>query len=223
MKSLSVKFTGKEWCLWISSLLIVFCANIFSPEFDLLILLAALTGVTSLILGAKGNVLAQVLMVLFSILYGAVSFRFKYWGEMITYLGMTLPMAAWSAVVWFNNPSENAGEVKIAAMTKRKWSILSVSAAAVTALFCRILLFFNTPNIVFSTLSIATSFFAAALTILRSSYYAVFYALNDLILIVLWILAATEDPVYFPVIVNFLIFFVNDIYGFISWRKRERK
>ena len=223
MKSLSLRFTKKEMLLWISSMLIVGCANAAAPEFDLLILTAALVGVSSLILAAKGNVMAQILMIVFSILYGVISYRFRYWGEMITYLGMTLPMAVWSAVVWFRNPSEDAGVVKIGTMNKCKWIILSVLAIAVTGLFYCILAYFDTPNIMISTLSITTSFYAASLTILRSSYFAVFYAMNDLVLIVLWILAAIEDPVYFPVIINFSIFFVNDIYGFVSWRRRERK
>lgn len=32
-------------------------------------------------------------MVLFSLLYGIISYAFAYYGEMITYLGMTMPMA----------------------------------------------------------------------------------------------------------------------------------
>lgn len=70
--------------------------------------------------------------------------------------------------------------------------------------------------------SVATSFLAASLTMLRSSYYAMAYAANDLVLIILWSLAAIKNPVYIPVIMNFSIFFINDTYGFLSWRKRER-
>ena len=91
----------------------------------------------------------------------------------------------------------------------------------VTGSFCYILWVLKTPNLLFSTISITTSFVAAALTMLRSSYYAVGYAANDLVLIVLWSLAAMENPAYIPVIVNFVIFFFNDMYGFISWRRRE--
>lgn len=80
----------------------------------------------------------------------------------------------------------------------------------------------KTPNIVFSTISITTSFLAASLTMLRSSYYALGYASNDIVLIVLWVLASMENPAYIPVVVNFVIFFFNDMYGFVSWKKRER-
>ena len=37
-------------------------------------------------------------MIVFSILYGVISFRFRYWGEVLTYLGMTLPVSVWSAM-----------------------------------------------------------------------------------------------------------------------------
>ena len=100
--------TKKEWALWLGSLLIVTVSNMLSGDIDILTMTAALIGVTSLIFAAKGNVWAQILMILFSILYGIISWRFRYWGEMITYLGMSMPMAIWSSYV--------------AAMTKTLWA-----------------------------------------------------------------------------------------------------
>ena len=218
-KELSVK----EWWLWSISMLIVTVSNLVGGSFDLLTLAATWVGITSLIFAAKGNVWAQFLMVAFSILYGIISFRFRYWGEMITYLGMTLPMAVWSAVTWLRNPSAGSkSEVAIRKLEKKHFLFLLVLSIVVTGAFYFILRWLETPNIVFSTLSVTTSFLAASLTMLRSSYYALGYAANDLVLIVLWGLAAAKDPVYIPVIINFMIFFMNDMYGFISWKKRER-
>ena len=218
-KELSVK----EWWLWSISMLIVTVSNLVGGSFDVLTLAATWVGITSLIFAAKGNVWAQFLMVAFSILYGIISFRFRYWGEMITYLGMTLPMAVWSVVTWLRNPSAGSkSEVAIRKLEKKHFLFLLVLSIVVTGAFYFILRWLETPNIVFSTLSVTTSFLAASLTMLRSSYYALGYAANDLVLIVLWGLAAAKDPVYIPVIINFMIFFMNDMYGFISWKKRER-
>lgn len=204
-------------------MLIVTVSNLVGGSFDVLTLAATWVGITSLIFAAKGNVWAQFLMVAFSILYGIISFRFRYWGEMITYLGMTLPMAVWSAVTWLRNPSAGSkSEVAIRRLEKKHFLFLLVLSIVVTGAFYFILRWLETPNIVFSTLSVTTSFLAASLTMLRSSYYALGYAANDLVLIVLWGLAAAKDPVYIPVIINFMIFFMNDMYGFISWKKRER-
>ncbi len=214
--------TKREWSIWLGSIIIVLISNLATKDFDLLTPVAALTGVTSLIFAAKGNVWGQVLMILFSILYGIISFRFRYWGEMLTYLGMTLPMAVWSTITWIKNPSENNGnEVQIQSLSKKHIVALCISGIIVTAVFYYILKSFNTPNIIFSTISIITSFIAASLTMLRSSYYAVWYAVNDVVLIILWVLASLKDPAYIPVVVNFSIFFMNDMYGFMSWKQRE--
>lgn len=214
----------REWMLWIGSLVIVVVSNILSQDVDWLTLVAAMVGVTSLVFAAKGNVWAQILMIVFSVLYGIISYRFRYWGEMITYLGMAMPMAVWSTITWIKNPSkENGNEVAIRKLNWKHSMVLVFFSAVVTGGFYFVLRAFDTPNIVFSTISVTTSFLAASLTMLRSSYYALGYASNDIVLIVLWVLASIENPAYIPVIVNFAIFFFNDMYGFISWRKRELK
>ena len=217
------ELTKKEWIIWLGSICIVCISNLLTTDFDLLTLVAALVGVTSLIFAAKGNVWAQILMVIFSILYGIISYRFHYWGEMITYLGMTMPMAIWSTITWLRNHSGGNGNVvKIQKLNRKHIIGLIISGVIVTAVFYYILVVFDTPNIIFSTISIITSFLAAALTMLRSSYYAVWYAANDIVLIILWVLASMKNPAYIPVVVNFGIFFINDMYGYISWKRRER-
>ena len=107
-------------------------------------------------------------------------------------------------------------------LTGRDLALLVLATAAVTALFGWLLAALDTPNLGFSILSVATSFLAAALTMLRSSYYGLGYAANDIVLVVLWVLASCEDPAYIPVAVNFGIFLFHDFYGFLSWKKRER-
>lgn len=213
--------TQKEWVLWLGSLAAVILSNILTGSIDLLTLAAACIGITSLIFAAKGNVWSQILMIVFSILYGVISWKVRYWGEMITYLGMTMPMAVWSTITWLKNPTMDGKTVAIQRLTAKHIAGLALSGTLATGIFYLILCALGTPNIVFSTISIATSFLAAALTMLRTSYYALGYAANDIVLIVLWVLASLEDSGYIPVVVNFTIFFVNDMYGFISWRRRE--
>lgn len=203
------------------SLAIVILSNLLSTDIDVLTLVSACVGITSLIFAAKGNVWAQILMVIFSILYGLISWQFRYWGEMITYIGMTMPMAVWSTITWIKNPSESGQEVAIQKLTRKHVEGIAAAGVIVTAVFYMILKALDTPNILFSTISITTSFLAASLTMLRSSYYALGYASNDIILIIMWVLASIENPAYIPVVVNFIIFFFNDMYGFVSWKRRE--
>lgn len=117
IKSIASYFSKSEIILWrISVILIVVSFVIFDRE-NLLTLAASLIGVTSLIFNAKGNPFGQFLMIIFSILYGIISFKCAYYGEMITYLGMTAPMAVFSLISWLRNPyNGNKSEVKVIAL-----------------------------------------------------------------------------------------------------------
>ncbi|MBQ6812803.1 MAG: nicotinamide mononucleotide transporter [Agathobacter sp.] len=224
MKRLINYFTKEEIILWcISVLLIVVSFCTFDRE-NYLTLAASLIGVTSLIFNAKGNPFGQFLMVIFSLLYGIISYSFSYYGEMITYLGMTMPMAVFALIAWLRNPyNGNKAEVKVNRISKKEVVFMWILAAVVTVVFYYILTYFHTANIIPSTLSVTTSFVAVYLTFRRSPYFAVAYASNDLVLIVLWVMASFADVKYVSVVVCFVAFFVNDIYGFINWKKMEKR
>ena len=93
----------------------------------------------------------------------------------------------------------------------------------VTVLFYYILEYFDTANLIPSTLSVTTSFLAVYLTFRRCPYFALAYAANDIILIALWILVSIVDVRYLSVVVCFGAFLANDIYGFISWQRMKHR
>ncbi len=222
MTKLKSYFSKTDITVWFSSvILIIISFSIFDRE-NYLTLCASLIGVTSLIFNAKGNPFGQFLMVIFSLLYGIISYTFSYYGEMITYLGMTLPMAIFALISWLKNPfNENKAEVKVNSITTKETIFMWLITVLITAIFYFVLKFFNTANIVPSTISVTTSFLAVYLTFRRSPYFAVAYATNDIVLIILWILASFSDIRYISVVVCFVAFLFNDIYGFISWRKMK--
>ena len=213
-------FTKAEIALWLVSVGAIGVSFFLFASADILTLLASLIGVTSLIFIAKGNPVGQVLMVIFSVLYGIISFSFAYYGEMLTYLCMTAPMALLSLVAWIKHPFEGKkSEVAVARLAGKDLPQMLFFTAAVTLVFYFVLKALHTANLFPSTVSVTTSFLAAYLTYRRSPYYALAYAANDLVLIVLWILAALENRSYLSVVVCFAAFFFNDLYGFINWRR----
>lgn len=224
LKKLTNYFTAAEKLLWCcSSLAIVVSFCIFDRE-NYLTLAASLIGVTALIFNAKGNPFGQLLMIIFSLLYGVISFGFCYYGEMITYLGMTMPMAAFALISWLKNPyNGNAAEVKVNTLSRLEVIFMLILAFATTCVFYYILRHFNTANLLPSTLSVTTSFLAVYLTFRRSAFFAAAYAANDVILIILWLLASLAEPKYISVVVCFAAFLINDIYGFISWQKMKSR
>lgn len=217
-------FSRGEWGLFLASVGVTLLAFFLFDGRGYLALTASLIGATSLIFNAKGNPFGQVLMILFSLLYSIISYGAHYYGEMLTYLGMTAPMALFALIAWLRHPYKgNLSEVRVAKIGGWEmlfWLLLSI---LVSIPFYFILEFFGTANLLPSTLSVTTSFLAVALTARRSSFYALAYAANDIVLLVLWILQAAADRSAVSVIVCFAVFLVNDLYGFLNWRRMERR
>ena len=224
MKKLTNYFSKGELILWSSSAGLILISFFLFDRVNFMTLAASLIGTTSLIFNAKGNPIGQALMIVFSLLYGVISYTFSYFGEMITYLGMTGPMALFAFVSWLRNPY-NGNHAEVAVNRLGKWELVLMYAltALVTFGFYFILDYFNTANMIPSTLSVTTSFLAVYLTFRRSPYFALAYAANDVVLIVMWTLAAVEDISYLSVIICFVMFLVNDLYGFVSWKRMEKR
>ena len=133
-----------------------------------------------------------------------------------------MPMAVFALISWIKNPyNGNKAEVKVNEISKKETKLMWVGTFVVTVAFYYILKYFGTANLIPSTLSVTTSFVAVYLAFRRSPYFALAYALNDIVLIVLWLMASILDIRYVSVVVCFSAFFVNDIYGLISWRKMK--
>lgn len=223
-KKLTAYFSIFEIVLWsLSAFFIVLSFCIFDRS-NPLTLAASLIGVTSILLSAKGNPIGQLLMIVFSLLYGMISYGFSYYGEMATYLGMTMPMAVFVLIAWLRHPYDGRkSEVTVNRIKKTEVVFMFLLSVIVTVIFYFILRGFHTANLIPSTLSVTTSFIAVYLTFRRSPYFSLAYTCNDIVLLVLWTLASTENIKYTSVVVCFSAFLFNDVYAFVSWKKMEKR
>jgi nicotinamide mononucleotide transporter PnuC len=216
-------FTPWERLLLLSSIFLVTLSFVLFDGGEYMRLAASLIGAFALILCAKGHPIGQVFMIAFCVLYVIISYSFAYYGEMITYFCMSLPMAIFSLVAWIRNPYEAGhAEVRVNRIGRCERWLLALLALAVTVVFYFVLRAFSTANLIASTFSVTTSFIAAYLTMRRSPYYALAYTVNDVVLIVLWLLACREDVSYLSVVTCFIAFIANDLYGFFHWLSMQR-
>jgi len=141
-------FSKGEWALWLGSMGVILLSELIFAQGNPLSVLASLVGVTSLIFCAKGNPIGQVLMILFSLLYGVISYSFAYYGEMITYLGMTMPIALWSVIVWLRHPfAGRRAEVEICRLKPRQYLVAVLLGVTVTVPFYFLLRSFHLSQI----------------------------------------------------------------------------
>ena len=223
MKKALRYFSSFEWGLILFSYTAILLTFFLFDGKEYFKLASSLIGIAALIFSAKGNPLGPGLMILFASAYGIISFSFAYYGEVITYVGMSLPMSVWAFISWFRHPSDNGhSETVVGIVRAREWGLILLYTTVVTLAFYFILGALDTPNLLPSTFSVSTSFAAAYLTARRSPYFALAYALNDIVLIVLWVLATMEDIGYLSVTSCFVVFLINDLYSFINWKRMSK-
>ncbi|MDE6059431.1 MAG: nicotinamide riboside transporter PnuC [Clostridia bacterium] len=226
MKKFLRSITLVEWLIWSISVISIIVFFFVFKNTQYLYLVGSLIGATALIFVSKGNPAGQLLTIVFSVFYGIISYSFSYYGEMITYLGMSAPIALWALISWLRNPYKgNKSEVKVNTLSRREWCLFLIASAVITVCFFFVLQALNTANLIISTVSVATSFMAAYLTARRNRFYAIAYGANDIVLIVMWSMASMEDITYLPMVICFVSFLVTDTYGFINWtimKKRQK-
>lgn len=216
--------TKFEWVLWLTSVTVVTLAFILGGVMGIVSYVASLFGVTALIFVAKGDVTGQFLIVVFALLYAFVSWQEHYYGEMLTYVCMSAPAAVIAIVSWIRHPfKEDGSEVEVNRLRGKEWIFLCFLTVAVTTVFYFVLGAFGTAVLTVSTLSVTTSFFASYLTFRRNPFYALAYAVNDVVLIVLWMISALREPAYFSMVACFVMFLFNDLYGFFNWLRMEKR
>ena len=217
-------FTRGEKILWSVSVVLILASFLLFDRVNYMTLFSSLLAVTAIIFVAKGDPLGQFLFIFFEIFYALISLSYAYYGETITYLCMSLPMSVLAVVSWLRNPYQgNKKEVRVNRIGKNEVFLMLIADALVSVAFYFLLGWLGTSNLWVSTFSVATSFAAAYLTMRRSPFFALGYAINDIVLVVLWTLAAIDDIKYISVVVCFAAFFSNDMYSFINWRRMEKK
>lgn len=215
-------WTKFERILLIGSIIIV-CIVGFVFKSELLTIFCSIIGIITALLLAKGKNLGQVFGLLITVLYSVVSFKSRYFGEVLIYLCLMFPMYIIGIITWINNKNKETNSVEINTIKKKEWLIVSIIFLFILIGIYYLLKLFDTSELIISTISVIASLFAIYLQIRRSRFSFSFYLINDIILIILWGVPVIKGSlILVPMVINPMINFINDLYGFYNWRKMEK-
>lgn len=225
MKKIFKDWNVFEIIVLFASLLVITICFFVGQERDFFSLVISLIGVVSVLTISKGLYFAPIIFLVFDILYGIISIKQMYYGEAFISFVLMLPIYAFSIITWIRNrKGESSREVKINKIKTKEYLCLAIISLGVTVICYFLLKLLGTSQLIISTISIFTSVVASYLMLRRCSYYALGYMANDIVLIIMWTLVVINSGIgYLPMVINFLVFLVNDTYGLIRWKLAERK
>lgn len=223
MKKLFKEWTKFEIIFLIISLSAITICFLFNEDKNVLSLVTSLLGVIVVLTGAKGLIVSPFINIFYNILYIIISISQRYYGEVLIYVFLMMPLHITTLISWLKNKSnKDSNVVSVNKLNRKEYMVLGLVTVLVTFMFYYILKLLDTNELMISTISLTASLVASYLMLRRSSNYAIAFVINDIILITLWGIACVNDIALLPMVLTFMVFFVNDIYGFISWKKREK-
>ena len=191
---------------------------------DALTIITSIGGIVCGMLLAKGFAMGQFFGALIAILYSIVSFKNGFYGEMLIYLLIALPMYIWGVIEWLRHKNKETKSVQINSISIKEWVIVGICSVLVFIGSYFLLKALNTNELIVSTMSFNFSILARYLLARRCKYGFASYIIYDLILIVLWGIPIIQgDLTLLVMLVNPIVNLVNDSYGFINWTKLQRK
>ncbi len=190
----------------------------------IIVTISSIISVITALLQAKGKVESQFFALVECLIYAIVSYFNKYYGEVMLSLIFTLPMTIVAIISWIRHKNEKTDTVKVNEVKLKEWIILAFMSVFVFIGAYYLLKYFNTSELLVSTISIIASLLAVYLIARRSKYCFIFYLLNDIILIILWGLPVISgELLLIPMLINPLTLFINDAYGSFNWNKMEKE
>lgn len=221
MKKLFKDWTKFEIGLLFLSIIVVIISGIFAKS-NLLTILCSITGILCALTQAKGKVISQFIGLILVGLYSVLSFQNRYYGEVLIYIFIMLPLFIGGIISWIKNVNKETDTVNKNELKGIEWIVLTIVASVTFVGLYYLLKYFNTSQLFVSTLSMVTSLFATYLVARRSKFGFLFYMGNDIIMLILWGLPVVLGNLdLIPMMVNPVINFINDTYGWRSWNKRE--
>lgn len=206
----------------VTTILIILCGIIFDSS--IITMAFSIASIITAMLQAKGKVESQFTSIIVCILYSIISYKNRYFGEVIFYLLIMLPMAIAGVISWMSHKSNKTNTVEVNEIKLKEWILLVLICIVAFIGLYNLLKYFNTSQLLVSTISMIVSLLAIYLLVRRSKYCFIFYILNDIILIILWGLPIIAgNLLLIPMIIDSLALLVNDTYGSINWNRMEEK
>lgn len=173
MKKIFKNWSKFEIILLISSIVLIVFSEIISKS-EILTVCTSISGILCALLMAKGKVLSQVVGLVEIVLYTILSYKNEYYGEVIIYITVQLPLYIMGIISWIKNKNEETETVNKNEIHKIEWILLFFVNIVVFVALYYILKYFNTKQLIVSTISMITSLSATYLLARRSKYGFIF-------------------------------------------------
>lgn len=207
---------NKNWSIsYLITLMIVIIVCIYQSA-SIYLLIITLCGVSYTMFIAKNQKIGLYIGVIYVIFYGLLMLSEKMYAGFFYNIIYSLPMLIYGIKMW-ENPKNTHDMVK--KLTNKNRTILVIITVITILIVSNLLKIYGSQN---TLLDSATSILGyIGLFFLSNRYIEQWYVymVCNLSNIILWFVMCLSDMGNLPILIMFIIYFINSIYGYINWNQ----
>ena len=185
-------------------------------------LISGVTGIIGVVLCAKGKISTYFYATINVALYAWICFQNGLYGEVMLNAFYFIPMNIVGFMLW-NKKKDDDGNVEAKALTKKQLIILSVGLFVAIVLYYQLLKSLGGNLQLIDSITTVTSVMALLLQVLRYKEQWLIWILVNLVSIVMWVMLLNTSEGSISMIVMWAAYLINSIYGYINWKKLNKK
>jgi len=186
--------------------------------------IASLTGIWCVVLVAKGRISNYYVGIVNVLFYAYVALQWRYYGEVMLNIGYFLPMQFVGLYIWNKNKDKKKTDSVVVKTLTNKSRIIWVIFSVVGVLIYGFILKAMGGKLPFAdSTSTILSVIAMVLMAYRFLEQWVLWIVVDVVTVIMWFAVIADGGNDIAILVMWMAFLVNAVYGLINWIKMYRR
>ena len=219
------EFTGwKKWeVIWLfTACAVIFALSVYWKDTAVGIV-SAVTGVACVVCTGKGKLSAYFFGLINSVLYAWISWKAKYYGEVMLNALYYVPMQFYGFYVWSRHMNRETHEVEKRRMTGRGLAMLGLAVAGGTAIYGWILSLLggNLPFV--DALSTVVSVIAMAISVYMYMEQWLLWIAVDVVTVFMWAVHFAKGGESIATLLMWIVYLGNAVIMFLRWNRESKE
>lgn len=190
---------------------------------NLLALISGITGILGVVLAAKGKVSTYIFATVNVAIYALLTFQNHLYGEFMLNAFYYIPMNFIGFYLWSKHKDNESGEVEGKKLTGRQTVILFAAVAVVVLVYWQILRRIGGQLALIDAMSTVFSVVALIMQVARYAEQWLLWIIVNVVSVVMWLLLIGKDSSAVTMVVMWVAYLFNSVYGYYNWRKLADK
>ena len=217
----------RGWHLWEIVWLVFNCAVVLGLSIywqdSLIGLFSALTGVAYVVCNGKGKLMTYFFGVANAVLYAIVSYKERFYGEVMLNVIYYLPMQFYGFYIWSKNMNAETYEVNKRKLGARGRIVLTVAIVACTVGYGFLLKAIGGTLPFVDSLSTVVSIFAMVMAIKMYMEQWVLWFIVNAVSVVMWAVSFSQGGEHISVLAMWALYIANSIVMHIKWSREVKR